>query len=458
MQDVLQTVQLSDYSEAQLDALVDTLTGLVSPQIKEKLRIPPQPTNFRDAVNSAMAYTASIFPEHQTLKQKSLIWKMAASCSHPLPTKSIHNVPMGSIQMVEESPDGDASILAIRQWCSLHKSDKHSDSDCRVQKETMANSAKTIGKRPVGKKKDTKPRRLRFKSKTDKKKFLRSIEETEGVSLKSCDSEDEGVVAQSLMQLDTSQQHDDSEDEENDEDFHILVLGTPPANDTDVMMEDSEFESMLLHDPFTEELDSAVTNMQLEGEINVVAPIPEAPQANLTSFSSSEPVRLESPAAAIPKLKIEENPFSPSVYSPDTEMYPSLPSPQKPGPPPAANPLPHGPLLYRGVYYMPVPAPHNVVVAQSVVPSLTKVPCTTQGSSEVPPNGNMGTSSESSLDILQDVPAPCTAEVSQPPCNEETQQLEKSLREATSATTPSMASKVEPEPARTVTTTITAQF
>ena len=40
------------------------ISGLVSPQIKEKLRIPPQPTNFRDAVNSAMAYTAAIFPEH----------------------------------------------------------------------------------------------------------------------------------------------------------------------------------------------------------------------------------------------------------------------------------------------------------------------------------------------------------------------------------------------------------
>ena len=43
------------------------ISGLVSPQIKEKLRIPPQPTNFRDVVNSAMAYTAAIFREYQTL-------------------------------------------------------------------------------------------------------------------------------------------------------------------------------------------------------------------------------------------------------------------------------------------------------------------------------------------------------------------------------------------------------
>ena len=118
------------------------ITGLVFPQVKEKLRIPPQPSNFRDVVNSAMAYTAAIFPEHQTLRQKSLIWKLAASCSHPLLTKSIHNAPMGSIQMVEESPEGDVSIQAVRQWCSLHKMDKHSDSECRVQQETVASSTK----------------------------------------------------------------------------------------------------------------------------------------------------------------------------------------------------------------------------------------------------------------------------------------------------------------------------
>ena len=58
------------------------ISGLVSPQIKEKLRIPPQSTTFREAVNSAMAFTAAIFPEHQTLRQRALAWKMAASSSH----------------------------------------------------------------------------------------------------------------------------------------------------------------------------------------------------------------------------------------------------------------------------------------------------------------------------------------------------------------------------------------
>ena len=43
------------------------ITGLVSPQIKEKLRTPPLPRTFREAVNSAMAFSAAIFPEHQTL-------------------------------------------------------------------------------------------------------------------------------------------------------------------------------------------------------------------------------------------------------------------------------------------------------------------------------------------------------------------------------------------------------
>ena len=55
-------------------------------------------------------------------------------------------------------------------------------------------------KRPKGsdKKKTNKPRRLKFKSTKDKKKFLRSIEDTEGVSLESASSEGEDVVEQSL--------------------------------------------------------------------------------------------------------------------------------------------------------------------------------------------------------------------------------------------------------------------
>ena len=32
------------------------ITGLVSPQVKERLRIPPQPGHFREAVNKAMAF------------------------------------------------------------------------------------------------------------------------------------------------------------------------------------------------------------------------------------------------------------------------------------------------------------------------------------------------------------------------------------------------------------------
>ena len=105
------------------------ISGLVSPQIKEKLRIPPQPTTFQDAVNSTMAFTATIFPDHQTLRQRSLAWKMATFSSHPLLTKSVHGSQNGSIQMPNSSQE-DESIQAIRQWCALHKTDKHSDSDC----------------------------------------------------------------------------------------------------------------------------------------------------------------------------------------------------------------------------------------------------------------------------------------------------------------------------------------
>ena len=111
------------------------ITGLVSPQIKEKLRTPPLPGTFREAVNGAMAYSAAIFPEHQTLRQRSLAWKMAASNSHPLSRLLQSSHKSSSIQIIDSSVE-DVKIQTIRQWCALHKTDKHSDSNCRAQQET----------------------------------------------------------------------------------------------------------------------------------------------------------------------------------------------------------------------------------------------------------------------------------------------------------------------------------
>ena len=101
--------------------------------------------------------------------------------------------------MVETFPEGNVSIQTLPQWCALHKSDKHSDSDCTAQATSTANTSK---KQPIGARKDSKPCRLKFKSMSDKKKFLRSIKETEGVSLESASSDDEKVVEQIFMQLD----------------------------------------------------------------------------------------------------------------------------------------------------------------------------------------------------------------------------------------------------------------
>ena len=213
------------------------ISGLVSPQIKEKLRIPPQPVTFREAVNSAMAYTAAIFPEHQILRQRSLAWKMAASSSHPLMTRSLHGGPQGSIHVLESSI-GDESIQAIRRWCALHKTDKHSDSDCRAQQESAPPIA--AKRRSAGGKTVSKPRRLRFKTKTDRKKFLRSIDEMEGVSFEdNSDNNDDNVAAKSLMQLNTASSPESTDEEDNELDLQILVIQTgDPLPNEDVIMED----------------------------------------------------------------------------------------------------------------------------------------------------------------------------------------------------------------------------
>ena len=47
-------------------------------------------------------------------------------------------------------------------------------------------------------------------------------------------------------------------------------------------------------------------------------------------------------------------------------------------------PFPNGPVLLNGIFYQPVPAPHNVVVAQSSIPAPTMVPCTPAAEPSVP--------------------------------------------------------------------------
>ena len=135
------------------------ITGLISTEVKQKLRIPPQPGYFREAVEKAMSMTAAIYHGDQIMKQRSMAWKMAASASNPLNTKSSKN-PRGHIQMIETQEDAPATIQVIKKWCSLHKTDKHSNTDCRAQKETTTSSTKTAAKK--------RPRDLKNESQTQK--------------------------------------------------------------------------------------------------------------------------------------------------------------------------------------------------------------------------------------------------------------------------------------------------
>ena len=128
------------------------INGLISLEVKQRLQIPPQPSYFRKAVERAMSLTAAIYHGDQILKQKSMAWKIASSTSNPLNTRSSLRNPRGSLQMID-TPEDAAAIQAIKKWCTLHKSDKHSNADCRAQKESAANSATTTKKRPKGKEK-----------------------------------------------------------------------------------------------------------------------------------------------------------------------------------------------------------------------------------------------------------------------------------------------------------------
>ena len=350
------------------------INGLVSLEVKQRLRIPPQPGYFREAVERAMSLIAAIYHSDQVLKQRSMAWKMAASASNPLNTKSPRN-PKGSIQMIETPENNATTVQVIRKWCTLHKTENHSNADCRAQKESATNNTTTSKKRPKGKiKRKSKPRKLKFKSNSDKKKFLRSIEDTEGVSLESASSDDEDVVEQSLMQLENASGNTSDDEEEGE--VHILVLTPDLLKDQDIAM-----DSVLLYPDqsiTTEALDSAVGAIRLEGEKV------DSPMSTKAEFSSSEATlentSMTTPVVSIQPYKEEENPFSPDLDSiplMDEDMFPSLETPQDFHPDPANSivpiPTPNY-IIIGGVCYQQVPPPHNVVVAQSSIPTPALVP------------------------------------------------------------------------------------
>ena len=198
------------------------IAGIISPEVRVKLRTPPQPATYRDAVNAAMAFSAAIYPDHQVQRQRSTAYKMAATSSHPLQTRQAKDRHIQAI----DTPQEEAVLAMGKNTCSVHKTDKHSNAECRLQKEQAAQAPKKPTRRP-----SARPKTLKFKSNRAKKRFLRSIEEAEDVEWESVSdseaetSEDVQVTEQSLLALKLC---DDSEDVEP----HILMIQPHDNKDT----------------------------------------------------------------------------------------------------------------------------------------------------------------------------------------------------------------------------------
>ena len=181
---------------------------------------------------------------------------------------------------------------------------------------------------------------MKFKSKADKKKFLRSIEDTEGVSLESVSSDDENVIEQSLMQLDNES---DDEEVEAEEDLHLLMLAPDLLMDQDATMDSVLFfpTSHTVTDPLLASANPFVDSGAQRSPVGISPPdiVPENTSMN-------------TPVVSIPPFKEEENPYSPDLDSIplDEEMFPSLETPEVTMEP--ANPIPaptHNYIILGGV-------------------------------------------------------------------------------------------------------------
>ena len=390
------------------------INGLVSMEVKQRLRIPPQPAYFREAVEKAMSLTAAIYHNDQILKQKSMAWKMAASISNPINVRTSSRVPRGALQMIDIPDDVEATVQSLKKWCTLHKTDKHSNVDCRAQKELTANTTTTPKKRPKGKeKRKTKTRKLKFKSKADKKKFLRSIEDTEGVSVESASSDDEDVVEQSLLQLENVSGDEDYEDEVEG-DFHIMMLTPDLLTDHDVLMDSILFFPDTNTTPHVASSTLPVNREETSSPMSTKAEIssPDNVQENTSTTST-----MNTPVVSIPPFKEEENPYSPDLDSIplDEEMFPSLEVPEVSmdranSVPSTSTSMPmQNYIILGGVYYQQVPPPHNVVVSQSSIPTpaLVPVPVPVRVPSPVVPTGIPETPAAPSV-VPSEVPLPTT--------------------------------------------------
>ena len=295
---------------------------------------------------------------------------MAATTSHPLLTKLIHGNSRAAIQTLDTSEEDHVSIQALKQWCALHKSNKHSDADCRAQQETAPSSVK---KRSTVAKKGSKPRRLRFKTAGDKKKFLRSVEGLEGVSLED-GSDVEEIFEQSLMQLQppTTTEETDEDTEDTLVDLHVLVIQPTKLQNTNVIMEDDEL--LLANqnlDPFGSNIQltpvadvpnecqgsvtqptSATDVFHLEGEPTLFEVIEQA--SNDFSFSQEPTSGQDRSSSTVPTEHPQESTIKKELPS---EAFPPLPSSTMPEIPGLTTvPLRNGPVLLNGIFYQPVPA------------------------------------------------------------------------------------------------------
>ena len=332
---------------------------------------------------------------------------MAASSSHPLLTKSIHGGQKGSIQMLDSSLE-EESIQAIRGWCTLHKTDKHSDSDClRATGVCSANRRKK--KRSTGIKKGSKPRRLSFKSSNNRKKFLRSIEEMEGVSLDDSSNEDDSNVVE--PEFDTTSHHTPLREVHTKKTitFTYMYLCRQPGNvleEDDVVME--EVDALCANQNSPDETLCANQNspdatrktkfsyacpncwgkrlssahmQRTSGSRITLHVVKISIASNYASLRSSDAALLDGPGPSevptpLPKIpKVEENPYSPDpcLLDLDINTYLSASFTSRTRSTTGHRSFASWSSSSSKESMLPtyVPPPHNVVVSTSSIPMST---------------------------------------------------------------------------------------
>ena len=301
------------------------INGLLNDPLRVKLRSPPVASNFRALVNSAMTHTAAMFPDHQLCRNKSSLYKAAVFRGNLTQRK---RESVNAIASIPEEPESIA-VFKKKTWkCTYHKSNNHSNSECREQKaQKEFSQSRREPKRKFkskSRRRDRVKRKIKDKSSSRKsrtKKRKRKSRKIHEMREGSTDSSSESDKSTSTSGS-TSSDESDTDESPQIEYFDNFILALEMDTSSSSPDIDKEIEEFLSNLPYHDKEEEQATSSSLSV---LGAALAEAMDTDVTepvNPSSNRPTAVE--VIELPESSTQSNAETSSFK--DLTKVPAKPS------------------------------------------------------------------------------------------------------------------------------------